>query len=143
MAEPPTDRVEPLASWPIVALVASLGLALAGILAAAVEGPPYLDLGSLSPWIVVFAAGLFGALLSVPFATNKLLLSLRPDRAESWEPAMLIWGAVALVALLVGLLLITAGGFSPGRSLSDAVGLLLVIEAGMVAGTLLAWLLNS
>jgi hypothetical protein len=139
----PTDQSEPIAAWPVVALVASLGLALAGLAAAAVDGPPYLDLGSLNPWVVLFAAGLFGALLAVPFATNRLLAAARPARAESWEPAMLIWGAVAVIALLVGAGLIAAGGFSPGRSLADAVGLLLVIEAGMVAGTLLAWLLNS
>ena len=139
----PSDRTEPVAAWPGLALVASLGLGLAALAAAAVDGPPYLDLGALSPWIVVFAAGLFGALLAVPFAANRLLAAAHPDRAESWEPAMLAWGAVALAALLVGVALIAAGGFSPGHSLADAVGLLLVIEAGMVAGTLLAWLLNS
>jgi hypothetical protein len=39
--------------------------------------------------------------------------------------------------------LIAAGGFSPGDSLADAVGLLLVIDAGMIVATLIVWVLSD
>jgi hypothetical protein len=64
-----------------------------------------------------------------------------PTRAEGWERAMLLWGATALVALGLGAAMIALGGFTPARSLDDAIGLLLVIEAGMVVLVLLAWIL--
>jgi hypothetical protein len=47
------------------------------------------------------------------------------------------------MALAIGGLLIAAGGFAPGDSLADAVGLLVAIEAGMVVLTLLAWVLSD
>jgi hypothetical protein len=52
-----------------------------------------------------------------------------------------IWGGIAAAALLLGIVLIAAGGFSPADSLADAVGLLLVIDAGMVVATLVVWVL--
>jgi hypothetical protein len=128
-------------SWPLLALTGCVAVAALSVLLAAVDGPPYLSLSSLSPWIVVFAAAVFAALFAVPFAVNRLIVAADPSRAEGWERAMLVWGAVALVSLGLGGAMIAVGGFSPARSLDDAVGLLLVIEAGMVVLVLLAWIL--
>jgi hypothetical protein len=127
--------------WPLRALAGGLAVAAISILLAALDGPPFLSLSSLSPWIVVFAAGAFGVLFSVPFAANSLIVAADPSRAEGWERAMLVWGAVAVVSLGLGGAMIAVGGFSPARSLDDAIGLLLVIEAGMVVLVLLAWIL--
>lgn len=136
-------EVEPVASGPTVALGAAVGIALISGLLAGIAGPPYLSLSSLSPWIVLFAAATFAALFAVPFAANRLLVARRPERAEAWEMAMLAWGAVGLCALAAGVLLIWAGDFSPARSLADAIGLLLAIEAGLVVATLIAWIASG
>jgi hypothetical protein len=130
-------------SWPVLALVGSTGLAAACLVFAALKGAPFLDLSSLNLWIAVFAIAAFATLFSVPFAIEQILQASHPERAEHWEPAMLLWGLVALGALVLGGLLIAAGGFAPGDSLADAVGLLLAIEAGMVVLTLLFWLLSG
>jgi hypothetical protein len=135
------DRGEPAPAWPTIALAGGLGLAAVSVLLAAFAGPPYLSLSSLSPWIAVFAVTAFAALFAVPFAANRLIVAADPSRAEAWERAMLVWGAVALATLGLGAAMIAAGGFSPARSLDDAVGLLLAIEAGLVLLVLLAWML--
>ncbi len=131
---------EPVASWPAVALGAAVAVALVSGLLASASGPPYLSLSSLNGWIAVFAAASFAALFAVPFAVNRFLVARQPARAEAWEPAMLVWGTVALSALAAGVLLIWGGGFSPADSLADAIGLLLAIEAGLVVLALGTWL---
>jgi hypothetical protein len=133
---------ESATSPPVLALAAA-AVAIGALAGAAVAGGPYLDLDSLNPWLVLFAAALFGALMVVPFAANHLLRGARSERAEAWEGAMVAWGAVAVVALGVGLVPIALGGFDPADSLADAVGLLLTIEAGLVAVTLLVWVLSG
>lgn len=136
-----TPREDPAPSGPVLALVAATGVAIASVVLAGLAGSPYLDLSELNPWVAVFAVAAFAALFSVPFAVERLLKAAHPERAEYWERAMLIWGAVATTVLLLGGLLIAAGGFDPGGSLTDAAGLLLVIDAGMIVISLLAWLL--
>lgn len=139
--EPP--GTEPIASPPAVAFAASLAISVAALAAAAAAGPPYLNLSSLSGWIVVFAAASFASLFTVPFAANRVLTRIRPERAESWEPAMVVWGCAALFALAVGAGMVAAGSFSPTDSLADAAGLLLVIESGLVVAVLAIWILSS
>jgi hypothetical protein len=136
-------RSEPAMSGPTLALVASSAVALVALLLAALTGGPYLDLSSLNAWVAAFAVAAFAALFSVPFAVERLLKAAHPERAEYWERAMLLWGAVATAVLVLGGALIAPGGFSPGASLADAIGLLIAIEAGMVVVTLLAWLLSG
>jgi hypothetical protein len=138
-----SPQVEPGMSAPTAALVGSIGVAIAALALAALKGAPYLDLSSLNVWVAVFAVAAFGALFSVPFALERLLVAARPERTERWERAMLLWGLVALVAIIAGGLLIAAGGFSPSESLPDAAGLLLAVEAGMVVVTLVVWLLSG
>ena len=136
-------QVEPVAAWPMVGIVGGSAVALVSIVLAAVAGSPYLSFSSLSPWIALFAVASFVALFAVPFAVNQRIVARDPERAEAWEPAMVVWGAVALVALSFGALLIFAGGFSPSDSLADATGALIVTETGLVLVVLLGWLLSG
>jgi hypothetical protein len=135
--------VEPAMSGPTLALVASTAVAVVSLILSGLTGGPYLDFSSLNPWVAVFAVAAFAALISVPFAVERLLKAAHPERAEHWERAMLIWGAVATTTLVLGGTLIVAGGFSPAGSLADAIALLLVIDAGMVVATLVVWVLSD
>lgn len=139
--EPPAPGAEPVAAWPLTAVGAAAAVSLVALALAAAKGQPYLDLGSLNIWVAVFAASFFGALFAIPFAVNRALVAMRPEQAESWEAAMVIWGAVALATLLLGGMLVFAGGFSPSSSLADAAGVLLVAESAMVLVVLGSWLL--
>jgi hypothetical protein len=136
-------RAEPAMSGPVLALVISSAVALIALVLALLAGAPYLDLSSLNGWVAVFAVAAFGALFSLPFAIERMLKAAHPERAEYWERAMLYWCAVATAALVLGGVLIAAGGFSPGSSLADAAGLLIAIEAAMVVVTLVVWLLSG
>ncbi len=122
-------------------LIAGLALALAAIALAAAAGPPYASLDHLSPWVVVFSIGLFGALFATPFAIHaRLGGGLEAD--ARWERALLLWGAVALGLLAVGLLFGLGSGFASG-SLAGSLALVAVIEACLVLATLIAWLLSN
>ena len=136
-------EAEPPPSWPALALLGGVAVATASLVIAAVDGSPYLSLSSLSPWIAIFATALFVALFAVPFAANLMIVGGDPDRAEAWEAAMLAWGAIALALLAIGALLSFPAGVAPAHSLVDAVGLLLVLEAGMVVAVLLFWVLSG
>lgn len=141
--QPSPPAAEPVAAWPTAALAACTALSIVALILAAAAGGPYLDLSSLNPWVAVFAVTAFGALFAVPFAANRQLVVARPEHAERWEGAMLVWGAVAAAALLLAGLLVFPGDFSPGGSLADAAGLILLIEAGMVVGALGVWLVSG
>ena len=78
---------------------------------AAAAGAPYLSFDALSPWILVYAIGLFTALLAVPFALHRRLGGLLEADAR-WERALLWWGPTAIAALAVGLLLGLPSGFA-------------------------------
>ena len=94
-----SPQVEPAMSGPTLALVASTAVAVVSLVLAGLTGGPYLDFSSLNPWVAVFAVAAFAALISVSFAVERLLKAAHPERAEHWERAMLIWGAVATAAL--------------------------------------------
>jgi len=136
-------RAEPAMAGPTLALVTSSAVAVIALILAALTGGPYLDISSLNGWLALFAVAAFAALFSVPFAVERLLKAAHPERAEHWERVMLLWSAVAVAALVLGGVLIAAGGFSPAASLADAAGLLIAIEAGIVVLTLVVWLLSS
>jgi hypothetical protein len=116
--------------------VAALSLALAGA-----DGAPYLSFGDLNPWLVGFAIGLFIALFATPFVIHARIGGLLEADAR-WERALLLWGAVALAALGVGLLCVLPSGFG-SDSLAGAAGLVIVVEAALVLGTLAVWLLSG
>jgi len=120
------------------ALLALGGTATAVVsaLLAGAAGEPYLEADGVNPWIVVFAAGLMAALISFPFGLEVRLRERHLDRDKRWEAALVVWGIVAGALLALGLI----AGFDTS-TLAGALGLILVIEAALVVGTVVAWLL--
>jgi len=131
---------EPAQAWPARVLVWSSAVAVAALALAAIRGAPYLA-ASLNPWIAVFAVAGFGALFAVPFLANDRIAAAHPEREETWERAMVAWGAVALGVVVAGVALIALGGSSPANSLADAAGLVLALEAALVLVVLVIWVL--
>ena len=132
------------------AALAALGgaaTALVSLLLAVAAGGPYLTAERVNGWIVVFAAALLLALTMAPFLLEGWLRGRRPPtgdglRDERWEGAALAWGAVSLAVLAVAVPVGIAESFS-GGSLAGTAALIATIEAGLVLGALLAWLLAS
>ena len=122
-------------------VIAGSALALGSVVLAAAAGPPYLSIESLSPWVVVFAIGLFAALFATPFAIYRRLGG-RLEEDARWERALVLWGAVTLGALALGVLLGLAGSFA-GNSLAGSLGLVIIAEAVMVLATLVVWLVSG
>jgi hypothetical protein len=126
---------------PVLALVTGCALVAVSVPLAARAGGPYLSLHRLSPWLVVFAIGLFLALFATPFALHAGLGGLLEDDAR-WERALLWWGAVALAVLAAGLVVGLAAGFD-GDSLAGSLAGVVVGEAVLVLATLTAWLVSG
>jgi hypothetical protein len=126
---------------PALFCVAGVALAAVAVPLAAAAGEPYLSLERLSPWLVVYAIGLFTALLATPFALHRRIGG--PLEADArWERALLLWGAIAIGALAVGLLLGLPSGFA-SDSLAGSLGLVTCAEAALVLGTLVVWLISG
>lgn len=126
---------------PAICLGLGIVVAFFSVVLAGIAGPPYLSLASMSPWIVVFAVALFAAGFAAPFVIHALLGGRLEDDAR-WERALLLWGGATLVALGVGLLVGLPSGFA-ADSLAGSVGIVIVVEAVLVLGTLVAWLLSG
>ena len=122
-------------------IAAAGAAALVSIPLAAIAGPPYLSLSGLSPWLVVFAVGLFGFLFAIPFALHAAAGGQLEADAR-WEQALLRWGLVALAIGALGVVLGLPSGFA-SDSLAGSLAIVIVAEALLVLGTLLAWLLSS
>jgi hypothetical protein len=126
---------------PMLGVVVGTAVALVSLPLAAAAGPPYLELARVSPWVVGFAIGSFAALFAAPFAIHRALGGTLEADAR-WERALLLWSLVAIAALAIGLLCGVPSGFA-ADSLAGAVGLVLIVEAVLILGTLGAWLLSS
>lgn len=107
---------------------------------AAARGAPYLSLSELNPWLAVFAIGLFAAIFAAPFAIHARVGGSLEDDVR-WERAVLLWGVVAAVCLGLGLLVGLPSGFG-SDSLAGSAGLVIVVEAGLVLGILVVWLIS-
>jgi len=110
---------------------ALLSLGLAGA-----AGEPYLEAEGVNGWLVVFAAGLLAALISMPFGIELRLRDRYRDRDRRWEISLLAWGGLAALLLVASF----AAGFDTG-TLAGAAGLITAIEAGLVIATIGVWLL--
>jgi hypothetical protein len=121
--------------------VAGTAVAIVSIPLAAAAGPPYLSFGSLSPWIVTYAIGLFGALFATPFLLHARVAGTLEADAR-WERALLWWGAVALGVLGASVICGLPSGFDTD-SLGGAIGLVGICETLLVLATLVAWLLSG
>jgi hypothetical protein len=126
---------------PALFCAAGAAVAAVAIPLAAAAGPPYLSLSDLSPWLVVYAIGLFAALFATPFAIHARLGG-RLEADARWERALLLWGAVALATLAIGLLIGLPSGFD-SESLAGSLAAVTVAEGVLVTGSLLAWLLAN
>jgi hypothetical protein len=128
---------------PLLGLAAGVGLGAIGLLLAGAAGEPYLSGDSVNGWIVVFAVGLLGALFATPFVIERRMRPRISDSDKRWERALLAWGAVAIGVLLAGFLLGISADWASGSSLAGAAGLLVTIEAVLVLGTMVVWLLSG
>jgi hypothetical protein len=128
----------------IPALGVSVGLAtaLVALALAAAAGEPYLSADRVNGWIVVFAAGLLAALIATPFLIERLQRARTADGDARWERALLYWGAISIGVLVIGVLVGSGGDFA-GDSLAGSAGLLVAIEAALVTGTIVIWLLSE
>ena len=126
---------------PAICLVVGAAVSMVTVPLAAVGGPPYLSLDALSPWVVLFAVGLFAAAFAAPFVIHASLGGELEADAR-WERALLWWGAASLAGLAMGVLLGAPSGFA-SDSLAGSLGLVIAAEAVLVLGTLLAWLLSG
>ncbi len=126
---------------PLLFVLGGAAVAIVSIPLAGAAGPPYLSLGSLSPWMVTFAIGLFAAVFATPFLIHARLGGDLESDAR-WERAVLLWGGVSIAVLAVGVLCALPSGFS-GDSLGGAIGLVTVTEAVLVLATLIVWLLSG
>lgn len=128
------------------AALAAFGGAAAAVLSlllAAAAGGPYLRADQVNGWVVVFAAALLVALVAAPFVIERALRERRPGSGdERWEGAALAWGGISLAVLAITVPIGLAESFS-GDSLAGTAALLATIEAGLVFGTLLLWLLSG
>lgn len=131
----PTER------RPALFIAVGLATTVVSVVLAAAAGPPYLSVEELSPWIVTLAIGLFCALFATPFAIHARLSGELEGDAR-WERAVLLWGAVALGVLAIGLLCGLPGGFDSG-SLAGAIGIVAVTEAVLVLATLVVWMISD
>ena len=122
-------------------VVGGAATAIVSIPLGAAAGPPYLSLGSLSPWIVTYAIGLFAALFATPFLIHaRLAGELEAD--ARWERAMLWWGLVAAGVLAASVICGLPSGFD-SEALGGAIGIVGIVDAGLILATLGAWMLND
>ncbi len=122
-------------------VVGGAATAIVSIPLAAAAGPPYLSLDALSPWIVTYAIGLFAALFATPFLIHaRLGGELEAD--ARWERAMLWWGLVATGVLAASVICGLPSGFD-ADALGGAIGIVGIVDAGLILATLVAWMLND
>lgn len=121
---------------------AGAALAVIGAFAVLIGDGPYLRLSSLSPWLMLFAVGLFGMLLFAPFAIHRRIAASSEDRDRRWELAVVAWGglALALGGVFTVLALLEGFGTSSGLGALAVVG---IFECAMVAGAVLTMMLGS
>ena len=122
-------------------VVGGAATAIVSIPLAAAAGSPYLSFDSLSPWLVTYAIGLFAALFATPFLIHARL----SDELESdarWERAMVWWGLVAVAVLAASVICGLPSGFDTD-ALGGAIGIVGIVDAGLILITLGAWVLND
>lgn len=127
---------------PALAVLAGALVAGGALILAAASGPPYLSTDGVSGWIVLFATGLFAALLATPFAIEGRLRTSQPESDARWDRVVPLWGAIAVALGVAGILTGASEGFA-GDSLAGSAGLLITVEAGLVVVALLFVLLSG
>lgn len=109
-----------------LALLAGVLVATLGAIGEAASEDPGLGLGSVEPWIVVYALGLLIALGALPFLLHERMAARTDDRDRRWELALVAWGGIALLGAAAFLVLGLALGFDP----DSAEGALAIVGLG-------------
>ena len=99
---------------PLLVGVAGAAIALVSLPLAAAAGAPYLSLADVNPFVVAFLVGVFTLLFAGPFVIERRLAGRVPDRDARWERALLIWGGICAVVLVLALVVGAAADFSGG-----------------------------
>jgi membrane protease YdiL (CAAX protease family) len=118
------------------------GIAVLGAIGTLFADGPYLSASKgVEPWLAVWAVGIFGLLMYVPFALHRRAAAESDDSDRNWERAVVGWGGVALVAGAVFALILWVG---PGPSHAiGALALAGLIEAGLIVVAVLAVILST
>lgn len=115
-------------------------VAAAGLLGLLLGDGPYLQLDSLSPWVLLWAVGLFALLMLAPFALHRRLTD--GDPANRWEMAIVAWGGVALAAGIGFGLLAAIRGFGTATGLG-ALAVVGLFECALIAASVLMLILTT
>ncbi|HKJ35572.1 MAG TPA: hypothetical protein VKA36_03295 [Solirubrobacterales bacterium] len=124
------------------AIVVAAAVAALGAAGALLADGPYLSFDRVSPWIVVWAIGLFAVLMLLPAAVHRRLRDSEDDRDRRWELAVLAWGGIALAAGIVFFVLASAAGFDRDQALA-ALAIVGLVESAMVASGILLLMLTT
>lgn len=122
--------------------LAGAGVAALGLIGVALSDGPYLSLSELSPWLVVWAVGLFALLGCAPFALHSRIAAGTEDRDRRWELAVAAWGGLALAGAVGFGLIALLEGFA-GSGALGAVALVGLVECGLVVASVAAVMLTT
>jgi NhaP-type Na+/H+ and K+/H+ antiporter len=127
---------------PRLVIVGGAGLALAGLIVAALTDGPFLSADGVNAGVLLFGIGLFAALFATPFALERRLRAGEPDRDRRWERALVRWGLVAGAVVAVGAVLGMAFGLH-GSELGGSIAIVVLVDGILIAGTLVAWMFSN
>lgn len=119
------------------ALPAAGGLAALGLIGMLSSDGPYVSLGEINPWSVVYAIGVFALLMAAPFALHRRIAEGR-DRDRRWELAVVTWGGCALAAGAV----LTVVAIVSGGAL-EAAAVIGLAECALVVGAVALMMLTT
>jgi hypothetical protein len=122
--------------------LAGAGVAAGGLIAVALSDGPYLSFSELSPWLVVWAIGLFALLGCAPFALHSRVAAGTEDRDRRWELAVVAWGGVALAGAVGFGLIALLEGFE-GSGALGAIALVGLAECCLVVASVAAVMLTT
>ena len=128
---------------PALAVFAGALVAAGALILAAASGPPYLSTDGVNGWIVLFAAGLFAALLATPFAIEGRLRSEPAGKRRALGSSRAALGRRSRSPSSSPASSRAPAGASAGDSLAGSAGLLTTIEAGLVVVALVFVLLSG
>lgn len=121
---------------------ASALLALIGAVGTLSAEGPYLSVPKgIETWLAVYALGLLGVLLFLPFALHRRIADSTADRDRRWELAVTAWGGVALAG---GVIFAAVLWLGPGPTEPlGALALTSLIACGLVVGSVLTLMLTA
>ena len=119
------------------ALAAAAGVAALGLIGMLSGDGPWVSLGEIDPWSVVYAIGVFALLMAAPFALHRRI-GVGQDRDRRWELAVVSWGGGALAA---GAAFTIVAVLSSGAL--EAAAVIGLVECGLVVGAVVLLMLTT